>query len=76
MPVIVIYKYNKEKLTMKDKDLERREIQKLLLDGAKKLREKRKQVKEKEEDNKSKITDPLKDIKAIVKYYGTHNRLQ
>lgn len=61
---------------MKDKDLERREIQKLLLDGAKKLREKRKQVIDKEEDNKSKITDPLKDMKDIVKYYGTHNRLQ
>lgn len=35
---------------MKDKDLDRREVQKLLLDGAKKLREERKQAKDKEED--------------------------
>lgn len=40
------------------------------------LREKRKQDKEKEEDKESKIADPLKDMKAIVKHYGTHNRLQ
>lgn len=40
------------------------------------LREKHKQDKEKEEDKESKFTDPLKNMKAIVKYYGTHNRLQ
>ncbi len=61
---------------MTDKDLERREAQKRLLDVAKMLREERKQAKEKEEDKESKITDPLKDMKAIVKYYGTHNRLK
>lgn len=61
---------------MKDKALEQSEAQKRRLEIAKMLREKRKQDKEKEEDNKSKITDPLKNMKAIVKLYGTHNRLQ
>ena len=61
---------------MKDKDLDRREAQMQRLKVAKMLREKHKQAMEKEEDNKSKITDPLKDMKAIIKYYGTHNRLQ
>ncbi len=61
---------------MKDKAIEQSETQKRRLEIAKMLREKRKQVIDKEEDNKSKITDPLKDMKDIVKYYGTHNRLQ
>lgn len=62
---------------MTDKEQEHIEAQKQRLYIAKMLREKHKQAKEKEEeDNKSKITDPLKNMKAIVKYYGTHNRLQ
>ena len=61
---------------MKDKGLEQIEAQKQRLEIAKRLRKNHKQAKDKEEDNKSKITDPLKDMKAIVKYYGTHNRLQ
>ncbi len=27
------------------------------------------------EEKKGKFTDPLKNMKAIVKYYGSHNRL-
>ncbi len=61
---------------MKDKGLEQIEAQKQQLEIAKRLRKNHKQAKDKEEDNKSKITDPLKDMKAIVKYYGTHSRLQ
>lgn len=61
---------------MKDKDLEQKEAQKQRLEIAKRLREECKQAKDEEGDNKSKITDPLKDMKDIVKYYGTHNRLQ
>lgn len=61
---------------MKDKDLEQIEAQKQRLEIAKMLRKNHKQAKNKEEDNKSKITDPLKDMKAIVEYYGTHSRLQ
>lgn len=61
---------------MTDKEQEHIEAQKQRLYIAKMLREKHKQAKDKEEDNKSKITDPLKDMKDIVKYYGTHNRLQ
>ncbi len=61
---------------MTNKDLEQIEAQKQRLEIAKRLREEHKQALEKEEDNKSKITDPLKNMKAIVKYYGTHNRLQ
>lgn len=61
---------------MKDKDLEQIEAQKQRLEIAKMLRKNHKQTKDKEEDNKSKITDPLKDMKAIVEYYGTHSRLQ
>ena len=61
---------------MTNKDLEQIEAQKQRLEIAKSLREEHKQALEKEEDNKSKITDPLKNMKAIVKYYGTHNRLQ
>ena len=61
---------------MKDKDLEQIEAQKQRLEIAKMLREKRKQAMDKEEDKESKITDPLKNMKAIVKLYGSHNRLQ
>ena len=61
---------------MTNKDLECREAQKRRLEIAKMLREKHKQAMDKEEDKKSKFKDPLKDMKAIVKYYGTHNRLQ
>ena len=28
------------------------------------------------EEKEGKITDPLKNAKAIIKHYGTHNRLK
>ena len=28
------------------------------------------------EEKEAKITDPLKNMKAIVKHYGSHNRLK
>lgn len=28
------------------------------------------------DEKEGKITDPLKNMKAIVKHYGTHNRLK
>ncbi len=61
---------------MKDKDLKQIEAQKQRLEIAKMLREKHKQAMDKEEDKENKFTDPLKNMKAIVKLYGTHNRLQ
>ena len=31
---------------------------------------------DKTEEKEGKITDPLKNMKAIVKHYGSHNRLK
>ncbi|MCQ2740296.1 MAG: hypothetical protein MJ237_08765 [bacterium] len=57
---------------MTDREEQLRQIQKVLLDNYKKTKE----VSDKEDDKDSKITDPLKNMKAIVKHYGTHNRLK
>ena len=57
---------------MTDREEQLKQIQKVLLDNYKKTKEV--SDKEDEKDN-SKISDPLKNMKAIVKHYGTHNRL-
>ena len=57
---------------MTDREEQLRQIQKVLLDNYKKTKE----VSDKEDDKEAKITDPLKNMKAIVKHYGTHNRLK
>lgn len=57
---------------MTDREEQLRQIQKVLLDNYKKTKE----VSDKEDEKDNKITDPLKNMKAIVKHYGSHNRLK
>ena len=57
---------------MTDREEQLKQIQKVLLDNYKKTKE----VSDKEDEKDNKITDPLKDMKAIVKHYGSHNRLK
>ena len=56
---------------MTDREEQLKQIQKVLLDNYKKTKE----VSDKADDKDQKITDPLKNMKAIVKHYGSHNRL-
>ncbi len=39
------------------------------------LKKKVDNIDDKTEEKDQKITDPLKNMKAIVKHYGSHNRL-
>ena len=57
---------------MTDREEQLRQIQKVLLDNYKKTKE----VSDKEDEKEAEITDPLKNMKAIVKHYGSHNRLK
>lgn len=57
---------------MTDREEQLRQIQKVLLDNYKKTKE----VSDKEDEKEAKISDPLKNMKAIVKHYGSHNRLK
>ena len=56
---------------MKDREEQLKQIQKVLLDNYKKTKE----VSDKADDKDTSIKDPLKNMKAIVKHYGSHNRL-
>ena len=40
------------------------------------LKKKVDNIDDKTEEKEAKITDPLKNMKAIVKHYGSHNRLK
>lgn len=40
------------------------------------LKKKVDNIDDKTEEKEGNITDPLKNVKAIIKYYGTHNRLK
>lgn len=40
------------------------------------LKKKVDNIDDKTEEKEGKITDPLKNAKAIIKHYGTHNRLK
>ena len=40
------------------------------------LKKKVDNIDDKTEEKDQKITDPLKNAKAIIKHYGTHNRLK
>ena len=46
-------------------------MQMILIDNYKKTKE----LSDKEDEKDNKISDPLKNMKAVVKHYGTHNRL-
>lgn len=57
---------------MTDKEAKLQEMKLILLNNLKKKVEK---IDAKTEEKEAKVTDPLKNMKAIVKHYGTHNRL-
>ncbi len=40
------------------------------------LKKKVDNIEDKTEEKEGKIVDPLKNMKAIVKHYGSHNRLK
>lgn len=59
---------------MTDREAKLQEMKLILLNNLKKKVEK---IEDNTEGNdQKKITDPLKNAKAIIKHYGTHNRLK
>jgi len=59
---------------MTDREAKLQEIKLILLNNLKKKVEK---IEDNTEDkDQKKIADPLKNAKAIIKHYGTHNRLK
>lgn len=57
---------------MTDKEAKLQEMKLILLNN---LKKKVDNIDDKTEEKEAKVTDPLKNMKAIVKHYGTHNRL-
>ena len=58
---------------MTDTEAKLQEMKLILLNNLKKKVEK---IEDNTEEKDQKITDPLKNAKAIIKHYGTHNRLK
>ena len=58
---------------MTDREAKLQEMKLILLNNLKKKIEK---IEDNTEEKEQKITDPLKNAKAIIKHYGTHNRLK
>lgn len=58
---------------MIDREAQLQEIKQILIDGIKKKVNK---IEDNTEEKEQKISDPLKNAKAIIKHYGTHNRLK
>ena len=58
---------------MTDREAKLQEMKLILLNNLKKKVEK---IEDNTEEKEQKITDPLKNMKAIVKHYGSHNRLK
>ena len=58
---------------MTDREAKLQEMKLILLNNLKKKVEK---IEDNTEEKDQKITDPLKNVKAIIKHYGTHNRLK
>lgn len=58
---------------MTDREAKLQEMKLILLNNLKKKVEK---IEDNTEEKDQKITDPLKNAKAIIKHYGTHNRLK
>ena len=62
-----------EKELMTDREAKLQEMKLILLNN---LKKKVDNIDDKTEEKEAKITDPLKNMKAIVKHYGSHNRLK
>ena len=58
---------------MTDREAKLQEMKLILLNN---LKKKVDNIDDKTEEKEGKITDPLKNIKAIVKHYGSHSRLK
>ena len=58
---------------MTDREAKLQEMKLILLNN---LKKKVDNIDDKTEEKEGKVTDPLKNMKAIVKYYGSHNRLK
>lgn len=58
---------------MTDREAKLQEMKLILLNNLKKKVEK---IEDNTEEKDQKIIDPLKNAKAIIKHYGTHNRLK
>ena len=58
---------------MTDREAKLQEMKLILLNN---LKKKVDNIDDKTEEKEAKITDPLKNMKAIVKHYGSHNRLK
>ena len=58
---------------MTDREAKLQEMKLILLNN---LKKKVDNIDDKTEEKEGKITDPLKNAKAIIKHYGTHNRLK
>lgn len=58
---------------MTDREAKLQEMKLILLNN---LKKKVDNIDDKTKEKEGKITDPLKNMKAIVKHYGSHNRLK
>ncbi len=58
---------------MNEREAKLQEIKQILVDNIKKKVDK---IEDNTDDKELKISDPLKNAKAIIKHYGTHNRLK
>ena len=58
---------------MTDREAKLQEMKLILLNNLKKKVEK---IEDNTEEKDQKIIDPLKNAKAIITHYGTHNRLK
>ncbi len=58
---------------MTDREAKLQEMKLILLNN---LKNKVEKIEDNTEKKEGKITDPLKNAKAIIKHYGTHNRLK
>ena len=58
---------------MTDREAKLQEMKLILLTN---LKKKVDNIDDKTEEKDQKITDPLKNAKAIITHYGTHNRLK
>jgi hypothetical protein len=58
---------------MNEREAKLQEIKRILVYNIKKKVDK---IEDNTDDKELKISDPLKNAKAIIKHYGTHNRLK
>lgn len=58
---------------MDEREEKLEKLKQILLNNIKKKVEK---VEDNTEEKDGKIADPLKNMKAVIKHYGTHNRLK